>query len=307
MFLGRQADRVDVPDLGVRVSRGDCRPNRGDLAFGCRRLAEDAESRPGIILHVELGLDDIHARQVADDSLDLDMCLATDDQHMIALGLKAWAAWWARTTRGQVVSISVFPADSSSRSLPIADPVRRDQHPLAACTSSPERSPVGSCCIANPCTFRSPSTTSLCTSWPRIITPCGSLISLDHLQGVADAEAHSHDFRSDHTHRVSPSRLRSASPVIDPGTWLGYVHYLAIQSIIHKGDRPVPGHSCGLTSSSFRTIQTGDHPSARLEVEVVLEAALRASSTTVSRTLMYSRNRRRPSSVIRQRVWGRFL
>src|SRR5208283_832847 len=69
----------------------------------------------------------------------------------------------------------------------------------------------------------------------------------------------------------------------------------------------VPGRSCELTSSSFRTIQTGDHPSARLEVEVVLEAALRASSTTVSRTLMYSRNRRRPSSVIRQRVWGRFL
>src|SRR5271157_5762564 len=60
---------------------------------------------------------------------------------------------------------------------------------------------------------------------------------LNHLQGVADAEAHSHDIRSDHTHRVSPSRLRSASPAIDPAPWLGYVDYLAIQSISHKGDQ----------------------------------------------------------------------
>ncbi len=75
MFLGRQADCVDVADLGRGVSRGDCQANPGGLAFGYRRLAENAEFRPGIIPHVKLGLDDIHARQVADDSLDLDMRL----------------------------------------------------------------------------------------------------------------------------------------------------------------------------------------------------------------------------------------
>jgi hypothetical protein len=34
--------------------------------------------------------------------------------------------------------------------------------------------------------------------------------------------------------------------------------------------------------------------------------AARASATTFSRTVMYSRNRPRPTSVTRQVVWGRF-
>ena len=55
------------------------------------------------------------------------------------------------------------------------------------------------------------------------------------------------------------------------------------------------------------TFHAGDHRSAMLLPGLALGwgptlAAVRASATTLSRTLMYSRNRRRPSSVSRQRV-----
>ena len=43
MLLGRQADRVDELDLGVRVPRGDRRPDARHAILGHRRLADDPQ------------------------------------------------------------------------------------------------------------------------------------------------------------------------------------------------------------------------------------------------------------------------
>ena len=61
VLLRRQADRVDEPDLGLRVPRGRSPPDRGHLPLGRRRLADDAQPLVVEPPDVGLGLDHFEA------------------------------------------------------------------------------------------------------------------------------------------------------------------------------------------------------------------------------------------------------
>ena len=60
-----------------------------------------------------------------------------------------------------------------------------------------------SSCIAKPRAASRPCTTSLCTSWPWIVTVRRLVDALDHLERVTHPEAKAHHLGPDHSHRSS--------------------------------------------------------------------------------------------------------
>ena len=123
---------------------------------------------------------------------------------MIALAPGASrAAWWTRSDQraggvDQALSRRLQPPP-----LAVADPVRRDQDARRFAAHSGPADRSASPRIAKPRDRKSPSTTSLWTSCPWIVTVAGIGDPVDDRQGIPDAEAHPHHLRPDHPHDES--------------------------------------------------------------------------------------------------------
>ena len=235
MFLGRQADRVDEPDLSLRVQLHDSPPDLGHVVLGRRRLANDAQLLVGKPTDVGLGFEDVEAdpgprRSPGPPHAPCGRSRARDSPEPGATGPPGGPE---------------RPGDRSrrSRSLPDETSRRRSRSLMPWAVTRTARSarelrarssdqPRFASRTREPSGRQAPPR---CERAGRGSHPPGIADPLDHLEGVPYAEAHSQHVRPDHTHNSLLLAQVRADPVASsefssPGKLLGNTKSKAAQT-----------------------------------------------------------------------------